>query len=72
MKYNKKKKKSLINFQNKKRDNIGIIAKVATFTTRNLNLPGINWWQEYVIAYLKYVGKRNPNKQKLSKILKTL
>ena len=70
MKYNKRKKKSLINFQNKKGDNIRTIVKIVTFTTRSLSLPGVDWWQEYVTAYLGYAGRRNPSKQKLPKILK--
>ena len=42
IKYNKKKKKSLIDFRNKKKDNIKIIIKIIILITRNLSLPGIN------------------------------
>ena len=62
IKYNKRKEKSLINFRNKRGDNVGTIIRATTFTTRSLGLPGIDWWQKHVIAHLEYAGKRDPNK----------
>ena len=50
--------------------NVGTTARAATPTTRSLGLPGVDWWQEYVIAHPGHAGRREPSKQKLLKILK--
>ena len=51
--------------------NVGTTARAATPTTRSLGLPGVDWWQKHVIAHLGYAGKRDPNKLRIFRILKT-